>query len=219
MKSDQFNPYTKEIKNCLENLESSTVNSENKTYQFLVNMIQGRFLQYLSSRLCDLYEIESPYLEKKVMICLTNLLSQKFFAVFREKIKKTPEIIQSIALKITSFESSSHKFQQQRIDQLYLSICKKYFFHEDFETLIKWIESSLEFQKIHLLAKAKKQITNPACIQAFFHIVQQDQEGITPYIFNRYLDKGKIERLMNLVETGDWKIEADFIHKRINKNY
>jgi hypothetical protein len=215
----RMNPYTKAMVNCLVQLEGQDTSSIDKqTSQFLTNMVQGRFLQYLAERMSAFHELDDPELEKQLMMCLMGMMSQSFFAVFREKVNEKPEIALMIAQKITHHETAESHLEGLRTDKLYLGIVRKYFDYENIEMIFKWIAENPEIQKILILAQFKRLIEDPHCQQSFQHILYEDKEGITPMVFTRHLEKQRKERLVSLVETGDWQIEARFIQERVESH-
>ena len=217
MEQVALNPYTRALKNCLSQFPDSDEVPEldETTAQFLANMIQGRFLQYLATRMCQYYEINDKEQEKQLIMVLMTILSDKFFVVFREKVKAKPEIVYTIARKITSYEIANTG--QLRTDALYRSICKKYFAYENFEVIMQWINTNPEVEKIVFLAQVQKRIKDAALIRAIYYILQNDKNGVAPIVFNRYLEKGRVERLRSIVTKGDWKIEAAFVEKELSK--
>lgn len=212
----RINPYTKAMVNCLVQLEGQDSSHVDKqTSQFLTNMVQGRFLQYLAERIGSYHHLEDAELQKQLMMSLMGMMSQSFFAVFREKVNEKPEIALQIAQKITQHETSESQTESIRTDKLYLSIVRKYFDYENIETIFNWIAANPEIQKILVFSRFKRLIDDQYCVQSFQHILYEDKDGITPMVFNRHLEKHRTDRLKSLVETGDWQIEAMFIQERL----
>lgn len=223
--SQTLNPYTKAMLNCLQQFpeQEEPPELDDANSQFLTNMIQGRFLQYLANRICKKYSITDKNLEKQLSITLMQILSDKFFAVFREKVKETPEIVFTIAQKITSNEICCAE-NSARIDAMFRSISKRYFKYQNLQLIMEWIDTNPEVERIVFISRIQKRIKDSSLLKALMHIVQNDKDGITPMVFNRYLRKNKLERLKGLVKSGDWRIEAMFVQqanaKMINwRNY
>ena len=207
-----INPYTQALVNCLSQFDKEPEHLDVKNSQFLANMIQGRFLQYLVTRIGGYHDITSKDLEKKLSMTFLKLLSEKFFALFREKVKQKPEIVYQIARTIVDYETKE-LISPDQIDWLYLMISKEYFAYQNFQIIIDWINANPEVEKIIFLARVEKSFSDPGLLRAFHHILNQDPQGLVPKIFARYLAKGKLERVKNLVETGDWHFEADYVAK------
>lgn len=220
MKSGEINPYTQAMKNCLQQFPANCQIPEldENTSQFLANMIQGRFLQFLVTLICLTFDISGKVLEKQLSMKLMNILSDKFFAVFREKVKKNPEIVYLVAKKITTYETL-HNNHPHRMNALFRGICRYYFKYQNIELILQWIFSNPDVEKIIFLSRVSARIKDPALIKAFVYILQNDKHGIAPTVFNRYLEKNKIERLSHLVQSGDWKIEAAFIQEQSAKMF
>ena len=213
-----LNPYTKAMLNCLSQFSPEDKNPklDKQTAQFLANMIQGRFLQYLVTRLCEHYEIAEKELEKQLSMVLMNILSDKFFNVFREKVKARPEIVYKIAQKITTNESTSFN-HSVRSDGLYRWIVKRYFKYFDFNVILQWIIANPEVEKIVFLSNVQQRVKDSNLVKALSYIVQNDKEGIAPSVFNRYIVKNRVRRLTDLVHSGDWHIEADFVRRETSR--
>ena len=218
MQQAKLNPYTQAMKNCLEQYpDSDNVPELDETNsQFLANMIQGRFLQYLVMRICVHHSIENKELEKQLSMTMMNLMSDKLFAVFREKVRRNPNIVYEVARNITKFELI-YDDRQTSINNLFQDISLSYFEYHDLRTIMRWIFSNPEIEKIVFLSRIQTQITDPSLIRTLTYIIQNDKDGIAPTIFNRYLTKNKIERLSNIVKSGDWKIEASFVQSQSAK--
>lgn len=218
MEAVKLNPYTQAMKNCLEQYpDSDEVPELDETNsQFLANMVQGRFLQYLVMRICIHHGIQNKELEKQLSMAMMNLMSDKLFAVFREKVRRNPNIVYEVARNITKFELI-HGDRQISINTLFRDISRDYFEYHDLRTIMRWIFSNPEIEKIVFLSRIQNQITDPILIRTLTYIIQNDKDGIAPTIFNRYLNKDKIERLANIVKSGDWKIEASFVQAQSAK--
>lgn len=212
MNQPQINPYSLAMLNCLAKFETKPKELDPKDAQFLANMIQGRFLQFLVNRLCRQYGIESKELEKKLSMIFMQLLTDKFFVVFREKVKAKPEMVYEIAYHIVKVEKSS-KVNDKRVDWLFLMISKRFFEYQNFQVIIDWIESNPEVEKLVFLAQIEQLINDAPLLKAMDYILSQDREGMVPLVFKRYLSKSKIARVKDLVASGDWRIEAEFVHR------
>ncbi|MBU2512126.1 hypothetical protein KJ966_12365 [bacterium] len=215
MEVAQLNPYTKAMLNCLQQFEGceGTPTLDDTNSQFLANMIQGRFLQYLANRICRNYDITGKDLEKRLTMSLTRILSDKFFAVFREKVKEKPEIVYILAKKITEHEISCRN-DSTRLDVFFRNISQKYFKYQNFKIIMRWIDTNPEIERIVFLSKVQKRIKDSSLLKALMYIVQNDKDGITPSVFNRYLNKNKLDRLKSIVKNGDWQIEALFVQQQ-----
>ena len=211
----KLNPYTKAMMNCLEqfNDQADIPELDETTSQFLANMIQGRFLQYIATRLCQNFQITDKELEKKLTMALMKILSDKFFAVFREKVKLKPEIVYIIADKITRQETDSRS-TTIRTDALFRGISRRYFEYRNFRIILYWINTNPEIERIVFISRVQKRIKDSSLIKALNYIIQNDKDGITPSIFNRYLNKNKLDRLDNIIKSGDWKIEASYMQQQ-----
>jgi hypothetical protein len=221
----KINPYTQAMINCLQQFSENEENPvlDDSTSQFLANMIQGRFLQFLANRICKQYQITDKELEKKLTMSLMKILSDKFFAVFRQRVSENPEIVFIIARQIARQEICCQN-NSDKIDALFIAISQQYFKYQNFEMINRWIYTNPEIERIIFVSQIQKRIKDTALIKALLYIVQNDKDGIAPSIFNRYLTKNRLDRLDGLVKSGDWQIEAMFVQqenaKMINwRNY
>lgn len=210
----KLNPYTKAMLNCLDQFSGckESPSLDESTRQFLTNMIQGRFLQYLASRICKNYEVTDKDMEKKLTITLMRILSDKFFAIFRERVKTDPEIVYALAKKITRNELCCAE-NSVRIDALFRGISRRFFNYRNFQVILRWIDTNPEIERIIFISRIQKRIEDASLLKALTHIVQNDKDGIAPSVFNRYLNKNKLERLKNLVKSGDWQLEARYVQQ------
>jgi hypothetical protein len=210
----KLNPYTKAMLNCLDQFSGirESPSLDDSTRQFLTNMIQGRFLQYLASRICKNYEVTDRDLEKRLTISLMRILSDKFFAVFREKVKASPEIVYVLAKKITHNELCCSE-NSARIDALFRGISRRYFNYRNFQVILRWIDTNPEIERIIFISRIQKRIEDASLVKALMYIIHNDKDGITPSVFNRYLNKNRLDRLKNLVKSGDWQIEAMYVQQ------
>lgn len=208
----KLNPYTQAIKNCLDGLDSANPELDQSTAQFLANMIQGRFVQYLITRVATDAGISGRGMEKELSLVFMQLLTDKFFSVFREKVKSDPSVVLVIARKITEAELREPDNLDQA-DILYRNICRRHFDYHYFEYLIKWLASSPEVQRIVFVAQVEEKVPQPKVQRAIRHILGQDKTGVIPPLFARYMNKNRMERLAGLVKTGDWRLEAAFLER------
>lgn len=215
----KLNPYTQAISNCLQQFEEGqgVPQLDDATSQFLANMIQGRFIHYLVKRLCDHYQITDSELRKQLIMVMMSILTDKFFSVFREKVTANKDIVYKIALRITRIELLDGG-NIKKTDALYRWISRRYFEYQNFRIILKWINTNPEIEKIVFLSHIHQRIKNTALIKALRYILKNDKDGIAALIFQRYVKKNRIDRLSNLVSTGDWKIEAEFVQKEYSRS-
>ncbi|OGG96294.1 MAG: hypothetical protein A2508_01365 [Candidatus Lambdaproteobacteria bacterium RIFOXYD12_FULL_49_8] len=212
----KLNPYTQAIKNCLDGLDPGNPALDQPTSQFLANMIQGRFVQYLIQRTVTDHEIVGQGMEKELSLVFMTLLTEKFFAVFREKVKARPACVLAIAQKITEIELT-HPDDLAQADQLFAEICRDHFDYRHFDYLLKWLSTRPETERIVFSAQVSQKIADARLSRAIRHILQNDKTGIIPVLFSRYLSKNRLERLASLVFTGDWRIEAGYVEMQYSQ--
>jgi len=218
----KVNPYAIAIFNCLHPILQKTPKNESPvvdeaTTQFLTNMVQGRLMQYLVARIAQHHKIEEAEIQKKLLMTLMDIFSDRFFAIFRENVRVHPQIVYKIAKRIVHNEVLCKRGECRRMDLLYLWIFRKYFEYQNVDGLLQIIEYNAEVRKIILISQLMNALPSNSIYQIFYNILQQDTEGIIVHLFSRYLKKNKIDRLIDLVQSGDWKIEANFIYQNLQK--
>ena len=218
MTQPTIDPYTQAMLNCLEQFKDMDTDPDldEPTCQFLTNMIQGRFVKYLATRMSQFHEFEDQDLENKLMMTLMSIFSNKFFSVFREKVNRNRNIVYKIAKRIVHSETV-REVSPRATDRLYIWISRKYFDYMNFDLILKWISTNSEIEKIVFLSAINKKITNPSLVKALHYIIQSDHDGITPIIFGRYLYKNKIDRLNDIIRSGEWRLEDGYDQERYAK--
>ncbi len=152
-----ISPYTRVIAECLDSLEDEPpdeLNGDRHTHR-LVNMLQGRMLEHLKSRVSSYYGLAPEALSEDFSIALIEVFSE-IFGVFRERVEEQPWLIFHIARRIVEVETNATGDPEKRINKLYLSIFCKYFEYRNLETIITKLQSDSRVQRSILAALPKQ---------------------------------------------------------------
>ena len=82
-----ISPYTKGIADCLESLGHESpekLNGNHEAAPRLINMLQGRMLEHLKTRVSSHYGLKPDSLNEEFSIALIEVFSE-IFGVFRKK--------------------------------------------------------------------------------------------------------------------------------------
>lgn len=151
-----ISPYTRVIAECLDSLEDKPpdeLNGDRHTHR-LVNMLQGRMLEHLKSRVSAYYGLAPEALSEDFSIALIEVFSE-IFGVFRERVEEQPWLIFHIAKRIVEVETGDSDDPEKRINKFYLSIFCKYFEYRNLETIITKLQSDSRIQRSILAALPK----------------------------------------------------------------
>ncbi len=101
----EISPYTRSMARCLDGYsESSEEPPAYPKIHVLMNMVQGRMLEFLADEICRIHSIRDGHARKCVVAALLGIFSDEFFALFRTKIEKRPELAILIARRIIRSE-------------------------------------------------------------------------------------------------------------------
>ena len=149
-----ISPYTRVIAECLDSLEKKSpeeLNGNRALAQRLINMLQGRMLEHLKSRVGTYYGLSPDALSEEFSVALIEVFSE-IFAVFRKRIEEEPWLIFHISKRIVEVETNDTKNHQKRINKFYLSIFCKYFELQNLEKIITKLQTDERIQKSILRA-------------------------------------------------------------------
>ena len=220
----EISPYTRSMARCLDGYsESSEEPPAYPKIHVLMNMVQGRMLEFLADEICRIHSIRDGHARKCIVTALLGIFSDEFFALFRSKIEKRPELAILIARRIirSEFDNGNGPGEQANAPRtpgrLFPAIFRKYFEYRDLDSLLHMVESDAEIQKIILLSflKPRLQSSNPELLTEIDHILDEDQEGICPNVFMEYLTEAGVETLLERVQTGEWRAEVQGLKEKI----
>jgi hypothetical protein len=186
----------------------------------LVNLVQGRMLEYLSDRICRDYGIDDEHSRFQVMTALLSAFSDEFFALFRSKIDFSPTLALSIARRIIRKEiehapTPPAATSKDDSDRLYPAIFRKYFEYRNLAELQRMVESDAEIEKIILLARLRREVQDSQRYQRLVQILEQDREGFCTSFFMDCLRHNRLQKLIALVESGAWESEVNAVREHM----
>ena len=211
-----ISPYLYALKKFFQektSLDATHIINKKQEYHFVVNMVQGQIVHYLNMQICSHYDIQEKSVIQKILICLMDILSIHFFNLFRHKAEHTPDFPIHTATGMIKY--TKDKYSEIEIGVFYNSIIKSVYLEKNFN-LLQWLIHHLEIKKKILLHQVAQINMKPHNERNFEYVLNQDKKGFSPILFFRYLKKNRIKRLSQILETGEWKIEADYIIKNYN---
>ena len=206
--------YTLAMAKCLASLQPDRDAPPNRAIvQVLINLVQGRMLEYLADRICREYDIQDDILRQRIVTVLMGLFSDEFFALFRSRIDLQPELVVQIARRIIRKEQHQPPAGdfpspvRQPADRLYPALFRKYFEYRDLGTLLDLVESDSQIQKIILRNVLRKQLGEAPIHERILQILEDDPDGVAPSLLMGYLKGNDVSALVDKVQTGAWQPE------------
>jgi hypothetical protein len=215
---DQFprgtSRYTLALAKVLGSLRPGEEQAPNRNIvQALINLVQGRMLEYLADRICREYDIQDPVLATRIVSVLLGIFSDEFFALFRSTIEFQPGLVVQIARRILRKEGHAEPAQKypspmrQPADRLYPALFRKYFEYRNLGILLELVESDAQIQKIILRNVLNKQLGASPMHQRILQILEEDREGVAPSLLMGYLKGNDVSTLVDKVRSGAWEPE------------
>lgn len=209
--------YTQAMAKCLGQASGRPDAPDRAVVHLLMNLVQGRMLEYLADQICRDYGIEDEQSKFQIVTALLHIFSDEFFALFRSKIDENPALVMDIARRIIRKEAESPvtPITQQWADRLYPAIFRKYFEYRNLEELQHMVESDAEIQKIILLAMLRRTLEEGPRYDRVVRILEQDREGFTTAYFMEQVKNQKVSELLANVESGRWEAEVAAMRERV----
>lgn len=222
----QISPYTQAMARCLAGLgEGEDFVAEPCGIHNLTNMVQGRMLEFLGEEICREYRIADPESRAQIVNALLGIFSDEFFALFRSKLEKRPDLALLIARRIirAEFEAAGDPGHQGRrtLDRLFPAIFRKYFEYRNLASLLRIIETDAQIRKILLLALLRRQMEpgqgrcNGELYQKIARILDEDAEGLCPNLFLQYVTGNRIDLLQQRIQSGAWRDDMESLKQKI----
>lgn len=209
--------YTQAMAKCLGQTQAGAAPPERAVVQLLVNLVQGRMLEYLAHQICRDYGIEDEQTKFQIVTALLHIFSDEFFALFRSKIERNPALVVDIARRITRKEAEPPTTNAARrwADRLYPAIFRKYFEYRNLQDLQHMVESDAEIQKIILLALLRRTLDDGPRYARIARILEEDSEGLVTAYFMEKVKAGQVEELLAIVEAGQWDAAVSDMRTRV----
>ncbi|MDH4248781.1 MAG: hypothetical protein OEW39_13305, partial [Deltaproteobacteria bacterium] len=184
----------------------------------LVNLVQGRMLEYLADRICRDYQILDIASRQEIIRVLLRIFSDEFFALFRSKVEQRPTLVIRLARRITRAELNNSRVTSLLTlssDRLYPAIFRKYFEYSNLGLLQQMVESDAEIQKILLLHLLANRLGDVDLLNRISSILESDSEGVAPSLFMEYLHAEDPHTLADKVATEGWRKDLNAMKQRI----
>ncbi len=210
--------YTQAMAKCLGQAPAHLDPPDRAVVHLLVNLVQGRMLEYLADQICRDYGIEDEQSKFQVVTALLHIFSDEFFALFRAKINDNPALVIDIARRIIRKESGTKpgtRGGRDWADRLYPAIFRKYFEYRNLQDLQHMVESDAGIQKIILLALLRRTISDGQRYAKIARILEDDREGFTTAFFMERMKDGKVPELVALLDSGRWESEVASMRERV----
>lgn len=227
----QISPYTQAMARCLASLgEGEAFVAEPCGIHNLTNMVQGRMLEFLGDEICREYHITDPESRSQIVNALLGIFSDEFFALFRSKLEKRPDLALLIARRIirAEFEAAGDpqaSHARRTLDRLFPAIFRKYFEYRNLTSLLRIIETDAQIRKILLLALLRQRmepgqaLCKPPCngelYQKVARILDEDAEGLCPNLFLQYVTGNRIDLLQQRIQSGAWRDDMESLKQKI----
>jgi hypothetical protein len=210
--------YTQAMAKCLGYAPPRRETPDRAVVHLLVNLVQGRMLEYLADQICRDYGIEDEQSKFQIVTALLHIFSDEFFALFRSKINDNPSLVVDIARRIIRKESApapKTSTGREWAGRLYPAIFRKYFEYRNLQDLQHMVESDAEIQKIILLALLRRSISDGQRYAKIARILEEDREGFTTAFFMERVKDGKVPELVALLDSGRWEAEVASMRERV----
>ncbi len=216
----KISPYTQAMARCLS--ERAEFPPETQLVHNLTNLVQGRMLEYLADQICESHRIVDPQSRGRIVRALLGIFSEEFFALFRAKLEKRPDLALLIARRIIrgEFEAAGGRLAngaRRPLDSLFPAIFRKYFEYRNLDSLLHIVETDAEIQKTVLLALLKQRVEpdSNGLYEQVAGILEDDSEGLCPNLFLAYVKENRIDALQQRIESGAWRDDREHLKQRI----
>lgn len=155
----EMNPYCQAIIDCFVQKQGDLTPEkiDDTTCQFLSNMIQGMFIQFLVRKVSENYKITDEELEKHLLLVMTKILNDNFFVIFREKTHNDKEVVYQLAQRITEMVEMGDN--RKPTDTICHWITQTYTGYQCTGLIMQWICNTPEFEKIIWLAQVHQRVS------------------------------------------------------------
>lgn len=222
---DRFPPgtsrYTLAIAKCLSHLPPEDSPQPGRgVVQALINLVQGRMLEYMADRICREFGIEDDQAQMRMVTVLMGIFSDEFFALFRTRIDTEPALVLEIARRISRRECRPRTRPdssptRKPSDRLYPAIFRKFFEYRHLEVLLALIESDAEIQKIILACLLERRPADPAIHRKLLSLADADPEGLTSNLFMGYVRRDNVETLLEKFHSGAWESDLEALKTKM----
>jgi hypothetical protein len=221
--SGTISPYSQAMARCLSLMEEAGGEATDTcNVHHLTNLVQGRMLEFLADEICRERGIAEPDSRSQIVTALLGIFSDEFFALFRAKLEKRPDLAVLIARRIIrgEFEAAGSPptpNARRALDRLFPAIFRKYFEYRKLDSLQRIVETDAQIQKIILLAllKQRTRLNDTELYQKVARILDEDAEGLCPNLFLQYVTENRIDLLQQRIRSGAWREDMESLKQKI----
>lgn len=160
-------PYSLAIKSTLDN-RSAALNQESQSslHYCLCNLVQGRLLEYLVSRIQHRYELFEDTVQKNLSAALADIFQEEFCPQFRHRVEENPQILIGISERIVDIDETVI-IDWSRIDYRYWHVLKLALGHQDAVRILGIIKRDRRITRMIAREKLKNGLHSLAEIRNF----------------------------------------------------
>ncbi|MBI3993379.1 MAG: hypothetical protein HY342_08895 [Candidatus Lambdaproteobacteria bacterium] len=174
----------------------------------LINMVQGRVLEYLAERICRGYDVYDKDAAEKISVQLSSIFSDEFFALFRLKIDRTPNLVLHIAQRIIAKECAVGETgccNVVYVDRMYSAIFRKYFEYRHLGALLGIMAADARIQRTIVQTLASQKVRDETLREDIDLMLRNDSAGVVPGMMLSYLREGRIGALAQAMRSPEWQ--------------
>ena len=181
------------------------------TVYALINMVQGRVLEYLAERICRTYDVYDKDAAEKISVQLSSIFSDEFFALFRMKIDRMPNLVLHIARRIIAKECELGEngcCNTRHVDRMYSAIFRKYFEYRHLGALLGIMSADARIQRTIVQSLASQKVRDETLREDIEHMLREDRDGVVPAMMLGYLREGHISALALAMRAPEWQAQV-----------
>lgn len=183
----------------------------------LINLVQGRVLEYLAERIARLYRISDAATHERIERQLLSIFSEEFFALFRARVEDTPALVLHIARRIIEKECESAECpcSQTSVDRMYSAIFRKYFKYRHLGALLNIVASDARIQRTIIHRLVALHARRPGDAERVDTQLAEDAEGVVPALMLPYFRQDRAQELFRELGTEDWHQRRQMLTERM----
>ena len=183
----------------------------------LINLVQGRVLEYLAERIARLYRISDAGTHTRIERQLLSIFSEEFFALFRARVEDSPTLVLHIARRIIEKECESVDCpcSQASVDRMYSAIFRKYFKYRHLGALLNIVAGDARIQRTIIHRLVEQHSCRAADAERVDAQLADDPEGIVPALMLPYFRQDRAQELFRDLESDDWRQRRRLLTERI----
>ena len=208
--------YVKSCELTLREINEGNGQPTAKQISYLQNLIQGYLLNFFFDKLSKYFLRQCGIeLDNRMLVILGTVLSQKVFASVRRTFSENPLIVVQLSKMIVEFNHTGHHTCNQVTD-FYRSILQMLYPDETDKELKAYILKLPEVKKQILIYRFEKNISNKESRCRFARMLDKEDPSVLMLLISRYFSTGRYKRFANMINNGEWRIEANFLKSQLS---